>query len=295
MLITHRVRLTRIVSGTWRSAAAVVLTCTLSFIVSETLLKEHFEFPALVPSLLGTALAFFIGFNNNQAYGRWWEGRIIWGGLVNESRTWARLCLTFLGAGALSRRLVRRHIAFIYALKDALRGSDLRVWAGYLDEPERALVAASHNRHNTLLLLQGREVQAAYAEKKIDGYQLLELERTLSNLTSEMGRAERIKSTVFPTTYSYYTHSFVFLFIISITAVLGNTIGPWAILFGWLIGYVFLTIQAIGSTLVDPFAPTPTGLALDQISRNIERNLLEMSGESELPPPVTPVNDEYVM
>lgn len=295
MLVTHRVRLPRIISGTGRAGAVVVATCVVAFFVNKYLLQPHFEVPALVPTMLGSALAFFIGFNNNQAYGRWWEGRIIWGGLVNESRTWARLVITFMGDTATSKQLVRRQISFIYALKDFLRGSKGGTWREYLTDADRDVIQSTRNRHNAILLMQGRALQTAYAEKKIDGYQLLELERALSNLTNEMGKAERIKSTVFPTTYSYYTYWFVFLLIISITAVVGNAIGAWAILFGWLIGYVFITIHTIGQMLLNPFEPTPTGLALDQISRNIEINLLEMLGEKDLPAPVTPVNGEYVL
>ncbi len=295
MLITHRVRLGRIVQGTWRAGTSVIVTCTLAYFVNHQLLRPHFDFPALVPTVLGTALAFFIGFNNNQAYSRWWEGRIIWGGLVNESRTWARLVISFFGGGDQAQRLVRRQIAFIYALKDALRGAQHDTWRSYLNEEDRDVVTRARNRHNAILLMQGRELQAAYRDGKIDGYQLLELERALSNLTNEMGRAERIKSTVFPTTYGYYTYAFVFIFIVSITAVLGNTIGAWAIMFGCVIGYVFLTIHTIGQVLLDPFEARPTGLALDQISRNIEINLLEMLGETELPAPVTPIKGEYVL
>ncbi len=295
MLVTPRVRLNRIVTGTWREAASVIATCVAAYFCNLHLLKPHFEFPALIPGLLGSALAFFIGFNNNQAYGRWWEGRIIWGGLVNESRTWARNCITFFGDGAVSQRLVRRQLAFIYALKDALRSADTGVWKTFVIDAERDSIATARNKHNAILMLQGREVQAAYSEKRIDGYQLLELERALSNLTNEMGKAERIKGTVFPTTYSYYTYSFVFIFIVSITAVLGNAIGAWSILFGWLVGYVFLTIHTIGRVLLNPFDPLPTGLALDQISRNIEINLLEMLGEKELPATITPTNGEYVL
>ena len=62
-----------------------------------------------------------------------------------------------------------------------------------------------------------------------------------------------------------------------------------------LIGYVFITIHTIGQMLLNPFEATPTGVALDQISRNIEINLLEMLGEKELPAPVTPINGEYVL
>lgn len=294
MLVRSNLPLNRIVSGTWRAGLIVLLTCVVAFAVDFYLLKKFFEFPAMVPTVLGTALAFFIGFNNNQAYGRWWEGRIIWGGLVNESRTWARLCVSLLGDDEVSRRFVRRQIAFIYALKDALRDAKDGTWRAFLPTTDVEVVAASRNRHNFILLQQARELRAVYAEKRIDGYQLLEFERTLSNITNEMGRAERIKSTVFPSTYNFYTYYFVFIFMFSATSVMASSIGAWSIVFGFLLGYVFLTIHIIGRLLLNPFENIPTGLALDQISRNIEINLLEMLGEKDLPAPITPTKD-FVM
>jgi len=47
-----------------------------------------FSIPWLPVSVIGTAVAFYVGFKNNQAYGRMWEARKIWGGIVNDSRTW---------------------------------------------------------------------------------------------------------------------------------------------------------------------------------------------------------------
>jgi putative membrane protein len=95
MLISHGIPLRRIISSTWHSLVFSFLTCSAAFFVNELFLSHYFNFPSFVPTILGTALAFFIGFNNNQAYDRWWEARKVWGTLVNDSRSWARSVLTY--------------------------------------------------------------------------------------------------------------------------------------------------------------------------------------------------------
>lgn len=110
-----------------------------------------------------------------------------------------------------------------------------------------------------------------------------------------MGKSERIKGTVFPPTYNFYTRVFIWILIISTTFVITNMVGAWSILYGALIGYIFITIHSIGQSLLNPFEPVPTGISLDQITRTIEINLLETLGESEIPEPIVSVNNDYVM
>jgi putative membrane protein len=78
MLITENVRLNRILSGTWKNFVFSIAACSVAYIINELFVKSLFSFPVFIPTVLGTALAFFIGFNNNQAYDRWWEARKIW-------------------------------------------------------------------------------------------------------------------------------------------------------------------------------------------------------------------------
>lgn len=70
MIITHDIRLSRIVRGTWKNTILVALTCSMAYFFYRYFVQYHFEMPAIIPTILGTALAFFIGFNNNQAYDR---------------------------------------------------------------------------------------------------------------------------------------------------------------------------------------------------------------------------------
>lgn len=123
----------------------------------------------------------------------------------------------------------------------------------------------------------------------------MEINQTINNLCNEMGKSERIKNTVFPTTYTFYTRIFIFYFIVSVTIVLANLIGAYAILFGFLVGYVYHTSHVIGTTLLNPFEATPTCIPLDQISKNIEINLKEMLGETNLPEPIKNTDSDYIL
>jgi putative membrane protein len=112
-----------------------------------------------------------------------------------------------------------------------------------------------------------------------------------------MGMAERIKNTVFPTTYNYLTKVFIWLFVVFIALVTSEPMGPWSIFVSWLVGFVFVSTQINGMNLVDPFENNSASLPLNQICRTIEINLLQMVGENpdNIPAPITAVNDEYVL
>ena len=126
MLIKEDWTLLQILRKTWKLDLYIIIVCTLACVVNLRLIQQHFYLPALVPTVLGTAVAFFIGFTNNQAYDRWWEARTIWGALVNDSRSFARSLICYAdrsktGAGVLVERMIYRQIGFVYALNTGLR------------------------------------------------------------------------------------------------------------------------------------------------------------------------------
>jgi len=309
MLISNRASLSDIIGGTFINTVRVVLVSTLTYFINILLLDDQLHFPEMVPAILGTALAFFIGFNNNQAYDRWWEARIIWGGITNDSRTFTRMVLTQIHLSKnnspninekelnfIKNRLVHRHIAFLYILKDFLRDEDKMYYLNYISASEfLKYLENSTNKHNRILELQARDIEYLYENKIIDGYKYLEFNKMITNFTDLMGKSERIKGTVFPTTYRYYTNFFTWIFIITGTLVISTEAGSWSILYASLLGYVFITIQELGQSLLNPFKYIPTGIALNQITKNIERNLLEMLGEKNLPDPEPIIDSNYIM
>ncbi len=305
MLLTQNIRLSRVLQNTWQVDIVMIVTSTLTYLLHDNLIKYHFDIPVIVPTVLGTAIAFFIGFNNNQAYDRWWEGRKIWGALVNDSRSWARDIIHYTTAGNgdpkllpnMQRRMICRHLAFLYALKAALRGTEENEYKGYLSEADVAKIEHHTNKQNAILELQSQELQQLSAAGSIDGYRFLQMDGLLVKFCDSMGMAERIKNTVFPTTYNYLTKVFIWLFVVSFSLVISPVMGWWSVFMSWLVGFVFVSTQVNGMNLVNPFENNSASLPLNQITRTIEINLLQMMDEKseKIPAPVTPVNGEYVL
>ena len=297
MLISEKVRIGRIVDGTWKFLLVDFITCNSAYLLYYFVFHEQFDFPPQIPTILGTALAFFIGFNNNQAYDRWWEARKIWGSIVNGSRSWAAAVLHYLPQNetALKQVLVKRNIAFLYLLKNKLRDENSTYFEQYLSKEEASEIAKRANPINASLEAQSKDLQQLKEEQKIDGFTFQVLSNLIEGSYDDLGKSERIKNTVFPTTYNFYTKIFVWIFIISITVVTAENVGPWSILFGTLVGYIFLAIQKIGQVLLNPFKALPTGVPLDQICNTIERDSLDSLGEVNLPEKTQAVEGEYIL
>jgi ion channel-forming bestrophin family protein len=303
MIVTEDIRVSRVLRITWKTDLLVLASCLGGYFANEYILSKYFLLPAMIPTVIGTALAFFIGFNNNQAYSRWWEARQIWGSLVNNSRSWARGILSYSHREGSQegeipsdhKAMIYRHIAFLYALKAALRNQEWESYKQYLPPEEVEIVEKKSNKHNAILHLQSRSLESLYQEGCIDGFKFLHLNDMLVTFADDMGKSERIKNTVFPTTYLYFTRLFIWLFSIIITIVASETTGIWAVALGSIVSFVFHTTHIIGVSLLNPFEPQVTGISLDQITRTIEINLLEMLGESDIPPAIKPIGGEYVM
>jgi len=253
-----------------------------------------------VPAILGTVLSLLLAFRSNQAYDRWWEARIIWGAIVNDSRSFARQVLTFIGnlyetgpESDLKERLIKRQIAWNYALKRSLRNQDPYVEIKrLLSDSDFEYLKAYDNVPNALLKLQGMDIHRAWKEGLINQFQQVEMERTLMNLTDSMGKCERIKSTVFPETYTLYIKLAIYMFIavfpFSLFGLFNYISTPIVI----AIGTLFLLIEKMAVHLQDPFENKPTDTPMSTISVKIERDLMQMllddKGDTAIPKDVSP-------
>ncbi|QNL49492.1 hypothetical protein H8S90_22640 [Olivibacter sp. SDN3] len=237
-----------------------------------------------VPAILGTVISLLLAFRSNQAYDRWWEARIIWGAIVNDSRSFARQVLTFIGnlyetgpSGELKERLIKRQIAWNYALKRSLRQQDpYQEIKRLLTDSDFEFIQNYDNVPNAILKLQGMDIHRAAAEGLINQFQQIELERTLMNLTDSMGKCERIKSTVFPETYTLYIRLAIYLFIAVLPFSLFGLFGYVSIPLIIAIGTLFLLIEKMAVHLQDPFENKPTDTPMSTISAKIERDLNQM-------------------
>lgn len=303
MLITHNLHLIRILRYTWKVDILMVLACAVVYYTHVYIFSSAIQIPTTLITLLGTAIAFFIGFNNNQAYGRWWEARIIWGALVNDSRSWARNLLQYTTEGKLEpgellplrRRMILRQISFVYSLKASLRRTADPYYKKYISEQEEAKANQESNVSNAILTFHSADLQKLSQNNCIHEFQFMQLNQLITAFTDHLGRCERIRNTVYPTTYIYFTKLFIWILVIFNTLVLSDLLGKWSILIGWVIGFIFHVTHQNGMSLMEPFDEIPFGIPLNQIARTIEINLLQMLGEKEIPQPVKPVNNEYIL
>lgn len=252
-----------------------------------------FKAPALPLTIFGTALALVLGFRVNSAYQRWWEGRILWGALVNVSRSFARAVLAFLpdepDARALARDLVLRHIAYVHTLRRQLRRQET------VSEIQRVLGAADHpeldrrNPANGLLEGTGRRIAGAERRNWIDSIQQSRLESMLVDMSNAQGGMERIKNTPLPAQYRAFPKYFTRLFCILLPVGLVETLGVATPVGSAVAGFMYLAVLQIGDDLVDPFGNDVHDLPLDSITTVIEADLNQAIG-LPAPPPIEPVD-----
>lgn len=251
--------------------------------------------PAIL-SLMGIALGIFLGFRNNTSYDRFWEGRKLWGALVNTARAWSREILTLLEGTrdgqeptAFQRGQVRRALAFVHALRLALRHQPPeQELARWLDPAELQEVLNKSNAPDAVLQIMARENLAAYRAGAFTEFRLVRLAEQLNKFTDIQGGCERIRNTPIPHSYSILIHRIVALYVFALPFGLVDSLHFVTPLVVLLVAYTFLGLDAVGDELEDPFGEDLNDLPLTTLCRTIEINLLEALGEADVPPPLLP-------
>jgi putative membrane protein len=250
--------------------------------------------------LIGLPLGIFLGFRNNTAYDRFWEGRKLWGSLVNTARSLTRQIITMIEpqpeadekdpsvTRAHEVRMVHMLIGFVHALRHHLRDTDPFDTLGrVLPEDEVAKLKGEVNVPVAILQRLGGLVVEARRKHWIHPLHVPVIEGSLTGLTDIMGACERIKSTPIPYSYTVLMHRIVAVYCSLLPFGLAESIKwltPVVVLF---ISYALFGLDAVGDEVEQPFGMDPNDLPLSTISRNIERNLRQRIGE-EMPPPFEP-------
>jgi putative membrane protein len=291
MIIPDTPRLTRIVQEVWRPLLGLFIWDVAVTLVYYVL---PFKAPSLPLTLFGSALALFLGFRDSSAYQRWWEGRTLWGAMINASRSLARAANAFLdddrpGVIDLKRTIVLRQIAYVHALRCRLRQQDpapdvLRLLSA--DEAEEGL--GRQNPPNGLLDGTARRIAEAQRRGHLDTIQQAQLEQVLIDIANAQGGMERLKNTPLPSQYRFVPALFTRLFCVLLPIGLVETLGLATPVGSTVAGLMFLAILQIGDDLVDPFANDVHDVPLAAMCRTIEIDLLEAIGDSP-PSPLEPV------
>jgi len=233
MYVQRRFPFKSVLVWTKRELIFFVILATVITILYDLLGIKWLQVPLTPVGLIGTAVAFMVGFQNNAAYDRIWEARKIWGGIVNSSRS---LIITVKDSFYLHRSeatkdereviktITHRHIAWLTALRYAMRTK--KVWEAsyetihkketfsynvpefsesleeelqrHLSKEEFAYVMAKDNKPNAIMSLQSKHLRQLTDEKKLWDFTLLNLQQILQELTALQGKSERIKNFPYP-------------------------------------------------------------------------------------------------
>nr|WP_295924013.1 bestrophin family ion channel [uncultured Dyadobacter sp.] len=248
----------------------------------------HYKIP-LSPApftIFGIALALFLGFRNNASYDRFWEGRKLWGALLNDTRSLSRQALTLTGYDPKGKEIgdfVDMLIAFTYCLKHQLRKTDP---SHDIQQrlPAELAEMLKNARFKPVILMREMGIWVKQAREKglIEPICQVAIDDNLNKLSDIVGGCERIASTPIPYTYQVLLHRTVYLYCFLLPFGLVDSLGwitPFITVF---IAYTFVAFEAIADELEDPFGTEPNDLPLNAMSRMIETTLLEIIGKPTL-------------
>jgi putative membrane protein len=252
-------------------------------------------------TLIGLPLSIFLGFRNNAAYDRFWEGRKLWGELVLRSRNFARQCLSLIdypapvqgGEGLTDARvrMVHRAIAFNHAVRDLLRdqpsGAGLK---SLLLPAEWEHMERVHNKPDFLMLQMGLDLRQCLKEGRIDPCLAASIDTTLSALCGAGASCERIKNTPVPFSYTLLLHRTAYLYCFLLPFGLVDSIGFMTPFVVAIVAYTFFGLDALGDEIEEPFGLESNDLPLDAICRAIEIDLRSALCDRDVPAPLAPVD-----
>jgi len=230
-----------------------------------------------VHSILGIVLGLFLVFRTDSSYARWWEGRQLWGQIVNDSRNLAIKLATIIPLSEGERSYFAKAIGnFSFCLKEHLRAkADYRpleeAREGYLKELTRA-----ENKPVFIMKDLYTTIRKYVADGRFSGDDLIVLDKELKSLTDMVGACERIKNTPIPYSYSMYMKKFIVLFLVTFPFALVPSFGYYTPVIEALLVYILMGVELIAEEIEDPFGRDVNDLPTDDLAAKIRINVVEI-------------------
>jgi ion channel-forming bestrophin family protein len=241
--------------------------------------------PVTIHSLVGVALGLLLVFRTNASYDRYWEGRKLWGSIVNATRNLVRGAQAHMGGDrALFLRLVRWTAIFPYTVMSTLRGdSVIGPAADELKPEERVELLTSQH----LALHAGQQLthilKLAYEKKLITDRLNVALDSNIQALIDAVGGCERIRKTPLPFLYVVHLRRTLVIYCFSLPFALVDTFGWFCVLDVALVAYMYFGIEEIGVEIEGPFGHDENDLPLKDICDSIHKNLYAMADLADPP------------
>lgn len=239
------------------------------------------EVPSTVHTLVGVALGLLLVFRTNASYERFWEGRKMWGGIVNESRNLARAASAFLPDRPQTVKAVSLWtIAYAYSAMHSLRGTaSLGRIAEHLPKAEVEETLAARHVPTAVALRISNHLAEARAAGHLTDYTMVSIDANVQQLIDYLGACERIQKTPLPFAYVIQLRRALVLYCLTLPFALVETFGWSIVVYTLIITYILFGIEESGVEIENPFGTDYNDLPLEQICGTIERDLLALVEE----------------
>lgn len=242
---------------------AVITALELHFYPTSSVLKNLTS----VYSLLGFVISLLLVFRTNTAYDRWWEGRKLWGAVVNDSRNLSSM-LSSLDLNASERAGYSELIcAFSNSMKEHLRRKKLNL-SFPLDESNSVTNQPLWIAHKMRVSIEELRVS-----NRIDSIQWQQLNRHIDQLIDSLGACERILNTPIPFSYSLFFKKFIFIYVVTMPLAFVELFEYWSVLISTFVFYALVSMEILAEEIEDPFGTDDNDLPLDDICFRIEENV----------------------
>lgn len=288
MLLDQRIPLSYVFNKVKYNLVTIALVSASVHFVSDRFESFLPVMPPTIPGFIGTAISVLLSFKMSQSYDRWWEARKVWGAIVNDSRSLVIQLQALVAEGneAAIRQIAHRQIAWCYCLGQSLRGQPATEGlSALLSQAELEELADHSNKPLGLLSMTARDLKELRAKEQLELFSQIQIDSTLVRLCDSQGKAERIKSTVFPVTYRVFLHATIYLFVVCLSLSLKDVPFRFELPLLIAISISFFLLEKSATHMQNPFQNRPTDTAVTAIARTIEINLRQLLKEPDVPEP----------
>lgn len=227
----------------------------------------------IMHGMLGFVISLLLVFRTNTAYDRWWEGRKLWGSLVNNSRNFA-IKLSVMLTDKEDLEYFKKWIPMYATVLDE-HLKDIETSKELFDD---AIFEIDHEKHkpNQVAKLLFKKINELYKTNVISGDQLIVLNEEVKSFTEICGACERIKNTPIPYSYSAFLKKFIFFYVMTLPFGYSFSLGYYVVPVVIFIFYVLASLELIAEEIEDPFGTDENDLPTPKIAANIKKHIEEL-------------------
>jgi ion channel-forming bestrophin family protein len=235
--------------------------------------ESHVKNISIMHGMLGFVISLLLAYRTNTAYDRWWEGRKLWGSLVNNSRNLAIKLAAMLKNNDDKYFFKRVIPGYASVLSKHLNNEEVSLT---LFENLDLEIEHTNHKPNQISKMLFQKVNELYEKREITGEQLIILNSELQSFTDVCGACERIKNTPIPYSYNVFIKKFIFFYIMTLPFGYAFSLGFYAIPVVVFIFYVLASLELIAEEIEDPFGSDENDLPTSKIASNIKKHVEEI-------------------